>query len=90
MGHKDKTLFLSDSDKPKVFRPAGQVEATVLSKGVISGTWRTERIGKVLAFKIAPFNAFSSAEMKAIQKEAGIVAKSLGFAQTTIDVQAAS
>src|SRR5205085_761551 len=55
MGHKDKSLFLDANLKDRVFRKAGQVEATVLADLKLRGTWRTIRKGKVLRFEIEPF-----------------------------------
>src|SRR5687767_2799406 len=52
MAHRDKSLYLPEDLCPRVFRPAGQVEATILIDGKISGTWRAERSGKKLILRI--------------------------------------
>jgi hypothetical protein len=43
MGWKDKSLFLDPAEHARVFRKAGQVEATVLRDGRVAGTWRLLR-----------------------------------------------
>ena len=78
MSHKDKSLYLPEKLAPHVFRPAGQVEATILVDGVIRGTWRAERAGKNLTIKVEPFEAFGSRLLKQIQKEAEGVRIALG------------
>jgi hypothetical protein len=88
MGHKDKSLFLSDELKPMVFRKAGQVEATVLLDGRVKGTWRSAPAGKRLDFIIEPYARISSLAEKAIAREAKVVAKSLGFAECSVRIKA--
>lgn len=78
MCHKDKSLYLSDREYGKVFRPAGQVEACVLVDGVLRGTWRAERRGKSLVFRIDPFKDLGQKTMSAVKKEAEGVRIALG------------
>lgn len=78
MAHRDKSLYLPERLAPRVFRPAGQVEATVLIDGQICGTWRAERAGKKLTIRIEPFSKLSASVLKQIQKEAEGVRIALG------------
>jgi len=43
MGWHDKSLFLPPGERGRVFRAAGQVEAVILDRGRVAGTWRLER-----------------------------------------------
>lgn len=79
MGYRDKSLFLADKFRGHVFRPAGQVEATILLDGVVSGTWRTVRKPKVLEFTFFPFRALRLSEARSLEREAKRTALSLGF-----------
>ena len=81
MGHKDKSLFLDASLKDRVFRKAGQVEATVLADLKVRGTWRTIRKGKVLRFEIEPFEEFEESWVEQLDKEVKRTAAALGFSQ---------
>lgn len=57
MGYRRRSLFLSPDHHKAVFRPAGQVEATVLENGSIVGTWRLSRMGSKGCLTIYPFAA---------------------------------
>ena len=78
MSHKDKSLYLSDRDYAKVFRPAGQVEACVLMDGVICGTWRAERKGKHMTVRVETFRGFSKRVRERVEREAEGVRIALG------------
>lgn len=84
MGRKDKSLFLPDALKGRVFRPAGQVEATVLADLKVRGTWRTARKGECLEFTIDPFEKFNQRWMDQLEREAQRAAASLGFKKFSI------
>lgn len=45
LGYKDKTRFLKDEYRRKVFLSAARVAPTILSDGRIGGTWRTGKTG---------------------------------------------
>jgi hypothetical protein len=78
MSHKDKSLYLPGKLAARVFRPAGQVEASILVDGAVRGTWRAERTGKKLIINLEPFERFSATLLKQIQKEAEGVRIALG------------
>lgn len=79
LGHFDKTLFLPDKDREKVFRKAGQVEAGVLIDGKFAGTWRLNRKGKGAEVVVEPFRKIAKARLPGIEREARRAAKSLGL-----------
>jgi hypothetical protein len=77
LGHFDKSLFLPLTDRERVFRKAGQVEAGVLIDGKFAGTWRLQRKGKAAEVVVEPFRKIAKARVPAIVREAGKAAKSL-------------
>jgi len=84
MGRRDKSLFLPDNLRERVFRKAGQVEAVVLAEGQVRATWRTVRRGKTLEFVIEPFGRMKKSWLAALPREALRAAKSLGFGEVTV------
>jgi hypothetical protein len=87
MGRKDKTLFLPDKLRSRVFRPAGQVEAVVVAGGQVRGTWRTVRKGTVLEFMVEPFGRLNKAWISSLPREAMRAAKALGFSEISVSVK---
>jgi hypothetical protein len=79
MGHADKSLFLAEKDRTKVFRIAAQVEAAVLIDGRMAGTWRIVRKGSGAEVVIEPFRRIAKARLPAIEREAKRAVKSLGL-----------
>lgn len=79
MGHADKTLFLPEKDRTRVFRIAAQVEAAVLVDGKMAGTWRIVRKGSGAEVTIEPFRKIAKARMPALEREAKKAVKSLGL-----------
>ena len=84
MGHRDKTLILPEKHRTKVIRIAGQVEAAVLAKGVMVGTWRFVRKGSKAEIVVEPFTKIAKTYEAGIQREARKIGKAMGFNQ--IDV----
>ena len=78
MAHRDKSLYLPEILAPRVFRPAGQVEASILIDGRICGTWRAERAGKKLTVRLEPFTKLNANVLKQLKKEAEGVRIALG------------
>jgi len=79
LAHRDKGLLFSSDTAKKVFRPAGQIEATVLAGGEIVGTWRLKRGSKSGEIAVDPFAQLSPKVRSGIEKEAARMAKSLGL-----------
>ena len=79
LGHLDKSLLLPLTDRERVFRKAGQVEAGVLADGKFAGTWRLERKGKFAEVVVEPFRKIAKTRMPGIEREARKAAKALGL-----------
>jgi|GEM_PF-2503711 len=79
LAHKDKTLFLAEEHRKAVFRIAAQVEATVLSEGVVCATWRLERKSARANFVFEPLRRLGKREIGRIEKESASLAKKLGL-----------
>ncbi|MGV3614901.1 MAG: winged helix DNA-binding domain-containing protein [Fimbriimonas sp.] len=84
LSHRDKTLWLAEEDRTRVFRIAAQVEAVVLSQGRAIGTWRLERKAKTTLFHVEPFRPLKAREWEGIEKEAARMARNLGFPEATV------
>ncbi|MBC8063956.1 MAG: AlkZ family DNA glycosylase [Chlorobia bacterium] len=87
LGHADKTLFLAEKDRTKVFRIAAQVEAGVLVDGKFVGTWRLNRKGKGAEVVIEPFRKIAKARMPGLEREARKAAKSVGLNLSSIELR---
>jgi hypothetical protein len=55
LAHKEKGRILDDADRPKVFKPAAVVDATVLVDGRVVGTWTMTSTTRTLRFQFTPF-----------------------------------
>ncbi|MBI1756892.1 MAG: AlkZ family DNA glycosylase [Fimbriimonas ginsengisoli] len=87
MSYRDRRLFLSDSAAPKVFRKAGQVEATVLQRGRLVATWRLEKAGaKGATIRISPLRAGGRLDIAALAPAAQRLGKTLGLASVTLNL----
>ncbi|MEZ0325890.1 MAG: winged helix DNA-binding domain-containing protein [Fimbriimonas sp.] len=86
LAHHDKSLFLPPEDRSRVFRIAGQVEATVLSEGRVIGTWRLRRLGSRAMIAVEPFREFKAREKARLDKEAARMAKLLGFQSVQVEL----
>lgn len=86
LGHVDKSLFLSDKDRDRVFRKAGQVEAGVLIDGKYAGTWRLNRKGKGAEVVVEPFRKIANSRLPGIEREAHRAAEALGLKLAGVQV----
>jgi hypothetical protein len=78
MAHRDKRHFLPEKWHKEVFRPAGQVEASVLRNGIIVGTWRAERIAKRIRLNFRMFERVSKGQLGELEREADKVRIAFG------------
>lgn len=86
LAHGDKSLFFDSRTAKLVFRPAGQIEATVLSDGELVGTWRIKKGSKTGQIAVYPFRTLGPRVIGRIEKEAARMAKGLGLAEITVTV----
>jgi hypothetical protein len=70
LAYEDKTLLLPSQDHARVFRIAGQVEATVLIDGIVGGTWRMARAAGYTELSVEPHRKLSRGERSALEAEA--------------------
>lgn len=70
LGHKDKSRILKSGYLKQVFRPAGDVAATVLAGGYIKGTWNYKKTKNKLMVNVSPFEKFEKDELEKIRTEA--------------------
>ncbi len=74
LGTKDKWWLIDEAHYKKVWRGSAHVNAVVLVRGRISGTWRYERKSKGLRVQVQPFDKFSKTVQRAIEKQANCLA----------------
>jgi uncharacterized protein YcaQ len=79
LAHRDKSMFFTPVTAKLVFRPAGQIEALVLSDGEIVGTWRIKRGAVVGEITVFPFRSLGPRAVGRIEKEAARIARALGL-----------
>lgn len=75
---RDTTRFVPGQHIPRVFRPAGQIEACVLLGDQIRATWRLRKRGRVHEVAIEPFGSLSKIDRSAIEGEARRLGRFLG------------
>ncbi len=61
LSHADRTRFVPDEHRKKVFLSAARVRATFLLDGAVGGTWRIERSGDTAVLAIEPFEPLGAA-----------------------------
>lgn len=69
----------------RVWAPSAQVEAVLLVRGRIVGTWRYERRGKTLRVRMQPFVTLTAVVRRKLTQEAERLAAFLGFGQAEMD-----
>jgi hypothetical protein len=85
MAHADKGLFLEDGHRTAVFRKAGQVEATVMLRGQVAGTWRMATDSKTLSVTVEPLRPIGQRETTQIAREAARLAKAFGKPSSSVE-----
>ncbi|MCP4249303.1 MAG: winged helix DNA-binding domain-containing protein [bacterium] len=76
---KDKSWLIDEQHYKKVWRPSAHVEAVLLVRGRIAGTWRYERKTKQLNVRVSPFASLSRTVTEAADKQAAGIAAFLGL-----------
>jgi uncharacterized protein YcaQ len=85
---QDKSWLVEDTHYKKVWRPAAQVEAVLLARGRIAGTWRYQRKSSGIRFLLQPFTPLPGPLVKQLQRQAEEVAKFLGAPALEIQISA--
>ena len=78
LGTRDKSWLIDEAHYKKVWRPSAHVEAVLLVRGRIAGTWRYERKARGLQVKVEPFAPLGRSVFRAAEKQAGAIADFLG------------
>ncbi|MCZ6817131.1 MAG: winged helix DNA-binding domain-containing protein [Planctomycetota bacterium] len=74
LGTGDKSWLIDEADYKKVWRPSAHVEAVVLVRGRIAGTWRYDRKSKGLCVRVHPFGRLNGAVLRDSEKQAAAIA----------------
>jgi hypothetical protein len=79
MAHRDKSWTVPDADdRPRIWAKAAQVNATVLDRGRLVGTWRHTALKRSVKVEITPLSGWVDGLERALAKEAGEFALHLG------------
>jgi uncharacterized protein YcaQ len=81
LGHKDRTRIIHDEHKKHVFRKAGDIAATLLLDGKITGTWTHKKAKNSLSVAVTPFRRLDKDELRQIEEEARELSEFMGVAQ---------
>jgi hypothetical protein len=84
LGHKDKSRILKGEHLKKVFRPAGDVAATVLVDGYIKGTWNYKKTKNKLIVNISPFEGLEKEDLEKIRREAETLGEFMEVSQVKL------
>ena len=71
---KDKSWLIDEEHYKKVWRPSAHVEAVLLARGRIAGTWRYDRKAGGLHVRVSPFDKLPATVVRAAEKQAAGVA----------------
>jgi winged helix DNA-binding protein len=69
LSHADRTRFVPEEHRKKVFLSAGRVRATFLLDGTVRGTWRIEKCRGAASLVVEPFDPPSEPERDALVEE---------------------
>jgi len=85
---KDKSWLVDDEHYKKVWRPSAHVEAVLLVRGRIAGTWRYERRTKSVRIRVVPFTKPGRAVARAAEVQAAAVARFIGLELDDFEIAA--
>ena len=86
LGHKDKSRILKSEHSKQVFRPAGDVAATVLAGGYIKGTWNYKKTKNKLTVNVSPFEKLEKEDLTKIHREAEALGDFMEVGQVKLSV----
>jgi len=84
---KDKWWLIDETHYKKVWRPSAHVEAVLLVRGRIAGTWRYDRTSKSLCVQISPFAPLTRTVQQAAHKQAAGIARFLKLQFADIEIK---
>lgn len=86
LGYKDKTRVLSPAHRSRVFRPAGEVTATLLVDGRVAATWHATHDRQTLTIALRPFTPLSADVLNECQREGASLASFMGLANVRLEI----
>jgi hypothetical protein len=87
MAWKDPSRVLDGGARDMVFRPAGQIEATILLRGMVAATWRLKQAASSMHVTVTPFQSASSVTKRQVDAEFQRLGVWSGVLSTTVDWQ---
>jgi hypothetical protein len=85
LGHKDRIRIIQKEFMKQVFRPAGDIAASILVNDNIVGTWRYEKTKNSVTVSISPFQKLEKEDLNEIKSVADDFGRFLGVAQTVMN-----
>jgi hypothetical protein len=79
MGHRDKTRFMDESTRKRVFLPTAEVSATVLVDGRVEGVWTLKKDGDAWSLGVEPFKKLDEEHMDLLRSEIQGIREFTGF-----------
>lgn len=74
LGHKQKADLIDAAHYNQVWRPAGHIEATLLVRGRIAGSWRYDWRGSGIVMTVNPFIPITQSVRRAVERRAAAIA----------------
>jgi hypothetical protein len=87
LAHKDKSWIVDGERYKAVWRKAGYVEAVVLRRGRIAGTWRYDRTPKGVEIRLRPFGRLTRREVRSLGQDAESTAAYFAAPLTIVDFE---
>ncbi len=79
MGHRDKTRFMDEATRKRVFLPTAEVSATVLVDGRVEGVWRIKKDGAAWNLSVELFKRLDEEHMDLLGSEIQSMKEFTGF-----------
>ncbi len=87
MGHKEKSRFLDQARKKRVFLPLADVAPTLLIDGMVVGVWSHRKGKDHLIMEISPFIKLGGQELKEVKLQAEALSAFMGFGPLRLKVK---
>lgn len=81
---KDRSRFVPDHLLPFIYDASGNATSVVLVDGAVAGVWSLGSDDADLEIKVAPFDRFTSAQLRGIETEANLIGTMAGSEQVRV------
>ncbi len=78
LGQRNKADLIDAAHYKQIWRPAGHIEATLLVRGRIAGSWRYDWRGSGIVITVNPFRPLTKTVRRAVERRAAAVAAHFG------------